>query len=79
MTRTDTPEYRKHYKWGWQYGGGESGSLDYVDTKYNYGRKPGYQAALDGYLDIAAGRAKWHLLNCPSHGGFNEPGTCGEG
>lgn len=82
MERTDTPEYRKHYNWGWRYSAGESATLDYVDSKYHAGRsyeKPGYDAALDGYLDMAASRTKWHLLHCPSHGGSNELGTCGEG
>jgi hypothetical protein len=82
MTRQDTPEYRRHYNWGWRYSLNGSGTLDYVDSKYGAGhswQKPGYDAAMDGYLDAAAGRDKWHLLHCQNHGGWNEPGTCGEG
>lgn len=73
MKRIDSPEYRQHYNWGWRYSGSESATLDYVDSKYGIGRKPGYDAALDGYLDRGASRDKWHLLRCPDHD------ACGEG
>jgi hypothetical protein len=78
MNSKDTPEYRKHYNWGWRYSGNGTGTLDYVDNKYTR-MTPEYDAAVDGYLDRAAGREKWHLLYCQNHGGLNEPGTCRKG
>lgn len=73
--RQDTPEYRKHYEWGWRYSARESATLDYVDSKYGFSARNtvAYNAAMDGYLDYAASRDKWHLLRCPDHD------ACGEG
>jgi hypothetical protein len=90
MTCQDTPEYRKHYKWGWNYSQRESATLDYVDSKYNVHlhpeNKPAWNAALDGYLDYAASREKWHIPNCKDHDcqskdpeHVNSPEHCGQG
>lgn len=77
IPRSDTLEYRAAYNIGWRYSARETATLDHVDSRYRL--DPRYNAILDGYLDYAAGRARWHLLRCPNHGGSNEPGTCGEG
>jgi hypothetical protein len=66
-----TPEYKRAYERGWRYSGTETATLDYGDESHQ--PEPWY----DGYLDRAAGRAKWHLATCPNHG--VGPGTCGEG
>jgi hypothetical protein len=61
MKRIDTPEYRKDYRKGWRYSGSEGATLDHADAIR------ASDAWVDGYLDLAAGRQKWHRLNCPDH------------
>lgn len=69
--RLSTEAYRQHYQWGWRYSQRPSATLDYVDDRYRRSttaeEHADYNAALDGYLDYAAGRPKWHMLNCPDH------------
>lgn len=57
-------EYRKAYNRGWRF----KGDLSAADEKHYTDN----EAWTDGYMDQAAGRDKWHLLNCPDHN------TCGE-
>lgn len=64
MIREDTPAYRKSYEAGWRYSQRPSASLDYAD-RTGKSRDTGW---MDGYLDLAAGRPKWHRLNCKDHG-----------
>jgi hypothetical protein len=58
MARLDTPEYRKAYNAGWRYSQRPTATLDHADRT----GKP--EAWYDGYLDLAAGRDKWHTLHC---------------
>jgi hypothetical protein len=59
--RQDTPEYRKAYEAGWRYSQRSTATLDHGDAM-------GFSEAwYDGYLDLAAGREKWHRLHCPDH------------
>jgi hypothetical protein len=58
-----TPEYRRSYGAGWRYSQTANANLDYADAT---GRSAN-QAWMDGYMDGAAGREKWHLLHCPDH------------
>ena len=67
----DTPEYRAAYEHGWRYSARPTATLDHGDARGE--PQPWY----DGYLDRAASRDKWHILNCPNHG--TSPGTCEEG
>jgi hypothetical protein len=68
---TYEPYDRASYTRGWKAGHGEgSGYLDRADAR----REP--DAWYDGYEDAAAGREKWHRLNCAAH--HNGPGGCGE-
>ena len=58
----DTPENRGPYNKGWTYSKRGS-SLENADNK-------GYTASgtwMRGYEDYAAGREKYHQLNCPNH------------
>jgi len=66
-------QYRKDYNRGWRYSETANANLDTADSK-------GWtdsNAWMDGYLDLAAGRDKWHTPNCPTHGDANN--TCGQG
>jgi hypothetical protein len=49
-------EYRRAYNAGWRYSQSPTATLD------NANGKP--DAWFDGYLDLAAGREKWHLAHC---------------
>jgi hypothetical protein len=63
-TREDTPDYRKAYNAGWRYSQNGANGLDHGDA---IGAP---DAWYDGYLDLAAGREKWHQLHCtgcPDH------------
>lgn len=62
IARAETREYRAAYTRGWSYSQRETATLDHVDSQY--GRDPRYNAILDGYLDAAAGREKYHMLQC---------------
>jgi hypothetical protein len=55
--------YIDEYNKGWQ-ASKRVGKIERHDTTH---------AVDDGYLDYAAGRAKWHLTYCPDHD------VCGEG
>lgn len=68
MKRVDTPAYRKAYRRGWTYSSKPTANLDTADSR----RWTDDDAWLDGYLDYAAGRAQWHLLNCPDHESCDE-------
>lgn len=59
---TDTPAYRTAYLAGWRYAARTS-DLDRADAD---GRSQN-SAWMDGYLDRAAGRERWHLLRCADH------------
>lgn len=67
MNEKNSPEYRADYNKGWRYSGSESASLDHAD------RIRASDAWIDGYMDYAAGRPKWHLRDCLDHG------RCGTG
>ena len=62
-------DYRKAYNRGWASGQRGIGGLDRADDR----GEP--EAWYDGYLDAAAGREKWHLLNCSQHD--NSANGCG--
>jgi hypothetical protein len=64
-TLKDWPKYKRDYERGWR----STAGLDRADAD---GRSDN-EAWMDGYLDQAAGREKWHMLNCPDHN------TCGKG
>lgn len=66
-------EYGSAYNRGWRYSATSTASLDYADRR-GWSRN---DAWLDGYLDYAAGRQKWHLRDCPKHDSA-ENGGCGE-
>lgn len=57
--------FKREYNNGWKASAQPGDS-----AKWNSGMTS--DAWDSGYLDYAAGRAKWHLLNCPDHD------TCGE-
>ena len=58
-------EYRYWYNRGWRYSGSGSDSVS-----LDWGDHNGFpEAWYDGYLDLAAGREKWHLLGCRKSGG----------
>lgn len=70
MSKIDNPQYRKDYKRGWRFdrrGGAPSsydgGNLGYADEK----GWSSIAAWMDGFLDSAAGREKWHLALCENH------------
>jgi hypothetical protein len=68
--------YKREYNRGWNasraYGRAANPSatspLDRTDRSDDW---------IDGYLDHATGRDKWHLRDCENHG--VGPGTCGQG
>lgn len=55
-------DYIREYNNGWNHA--------VRSTEYPTGKSDAYE---DGYLDRAAGRAKWHLTHCADHD------NCGEG
>lgn len=57
-------EYRKAYNRGWNYSLHGTGGLDHGDSR----NEP--DAWYDGYLDMAAGRHKWHYVVCVHEGGM---------
>ena len=62
-------EYKKHYNRGWYSSQRPNGAgLDGADSR----NEP--ESWYDGYLDYGAGRNKWHIPNCPTHGGENGNG-----
>ncbi len=61
--REDSKQYRTDYNRGWSSSRNAAG-LDRADAD---GRSS-ITAWMDGYLDEAAGREKWHRLNCQDHG-----------
>lgn len=65
--RVKTREYVRNYNRGWK-----STNLEFSDDIADDAER---EAWLDGYMDAATGREKWHLLNCPAH--HNGPGGCG--
>ena len=67
-TPAELAAYKADYNRGWAASGRASdGALSRADAR----GEP--HAWYDGYADLAAGRAKWHLLRCPDHD------ACGEG
>ena len=68
-----TDQYREAYNRGWGYSARTTTGLDYADRR-GYTRD---DAWMDGYLDQAAGRAKWHLRDCANHDTAAN-GGCGE-
>lgn len=56
-------EYRKQYEKGWRYSNSANPTLDYADRR----GLTKIDAWVDGYMDAAAGREKWHIPNCPNH------------
>jgi len=66
-------EYTDRYNAGWRYSARGS-SLDAADRK-GLSRSEGF---MDGYLDQATGRAKWHYRDCADHTGYGEGHGCGE-
>lgn len=75
-------DYRREYNKGWEKSGDENcASLSTAEE--NYLRRNNYSmccdehhAWLDGWLDRAAGRTKYHLQHCENHG--DAEGECGE-
>jgi hypothetical protein len=67
VNRADDPEYRRWYNAGWRYSGTATATLDNGDGKPD--------AWFDGYLDMAAGREKWHLAKCEGCEEHPERGT----
>jgi hypothetical protein len=66
-----TVSNKKDYTRGWRSGLYSTGmALDNADAR----GEP--EAWYDGYMDAAAGRAKWHIPNCPAH--HNHDGGCGQ-
>jgi len=64
--------YTKDYQRGWRYSQTASANLDTADRR-GWSKIKGW---MDGYLDNAAGRPKWHLRECSNHS--NVPGGCGQ-
>ena len=56
--------YRAEYEKGWRYSGLENASLDNSYYKSN--------AWIDGYMDRACGREKWHFWHCRQMRGCEE-------
>lgn len=69
------PKYKADYERGWRYSARGSGGLDVADRR-GWSRDEGW---MDGYLDYAAGRDKWHYATCMDHTGPFEGHGCGEG
>lgn len=74
-------EYRKEYDKGWKASQGDKGLFE---SEQNYCRRnrlelmsPEHDAWLDGWLDYAAGRGKYHLKYCKNHASEDE-GGCGQ-
>lgn len=67
--------YRRWYERGWRYSGTENANLDFVPRELST-FSPEYDAWLDGYMDLAVGREKWHLAHCKNH--HNSEGGCGK-
>jgi hypothetical protein len=61
-----SPEYKRWYNKGWRYSSSSAATLDHGDS---IGAP---DAWYDGYLDLAAGREKWHLAHCQTNGGCPE-------
>jgi hypothetical protein len=61
-----TPEYKRDYNAGWRYSLRGTGGLDHADAIN------ASHAWLDGYLDMGAGRHKWHYLKCVHEGGMTQ-------
>ena len=61
------PGYAAAYRKGWA-ASARGSALDEAEDRYvaRYGRAE-HDAWLDGWLDYAAGRPKWHLRDCPDH------------
>lgn len=66
-------DYAKDYNRGWRYSGTANANLDTADRR-GWSRIEGW---MDGYLDYATGRAKWHYRDCKNHDSI-ENGGCGE-
>lgn len=64
------PAYCAAYNIGWTYSQRPTATLDHVDQRYDKDER--YDAILDGYLDYAAGRDKWHTPNCIDHDNCSE-------
>lgn len=65
MLRTLDPEYKRWYNKGWRY----SASAAAQGLEHGDGMNAP-DAWYDGYLDLGAGREKWHLAfcrGCPEH------------
>ena len=77
-----TIDYRKHYNAGWRASSIERvGDLTDAENRYCdrhglsvWGEEHG--AWLDGWMDKACNRQKYHLQWCDNHG--NADGECGE-
>jgi len=82
-TKINQATYHRCYNSGWAASSRfRSGDLTSAEDRYltrnGYANmSPEHHAWLDGWLDEAAGRDKWHLRDCPNHG--NAEGECGEG
>ena len=70
--REEQPDYdRDAYSRGWRASATTQGyALDGADAR---GEPDEWY---DGYMDMAAGRDKWHRPLCPAH--HNNPGGCGQ-
>jgi hypothetical protein len=73
MDKTEAAQYAKDYNRGWRYSA-TTGGLDIPDRR-GWTR---IEAWMDGYLDEATGRAKWHYRDCTDHTMATEGHGCGE-
>jgi hypothetical protein len=67
--------YAEAYEKGWRSSAG-LGPIDLTERESRFTARYGHareDAWMDGYLDYAAGREKWHLRDCPDHD------NCGQG
>lgn len=67
--------YEEAYAKGWA-SSARGGSLERCEDRFSGDVRVGpgaLDAWMDGWLDYAAGREKWHLRDCPDHD------TCGQG
>jgi hypothetical protein len=68
-----TPEYKRDYNAGWRYSlTSPAPNLEHADAI------DASHAWLDGYMDAATGRHKWHYLRCVYEGGQPQDGCLPE-
>lgn len=60
--------YNQAYEKGWRASNRPDHDLDSAEARFRrrYGDAQ-WDAWLDGWMDVACGREKWHLRDCPNH------------